>query len=276
MKDKNHKSVFNRVLKRYFPDAQVSWDDLLIYLSAYTYKDDKYRIDDILGNDYLLLHEIYEISCLKREGLRIDRNVIIKNREAVYQCHLRAMDFEIGRACEEGKIEHVRRRIKDLKSYLIDPYLPENLRNEVKKIIEKHGMCSNFGVYALLIYNPRHQNLKIGSLGVNSFPMGYYVYIGSAQRNLEKRLKRHCSSNKNLRWHIDYFLNHTKIIDYFSLPLPRKCEEETAMEMQKKFNFIKGFGSSDSHASSHLFYGNGDIWAEVKNILRNCLEKERL
>ena len=144
MNVKNNKNVFNRVLERYFPNAQVSWDELLLYLSAYKYEDDKCGIDDIFKNDYLLLHEIYEISCLKRKGLKIDRDVIIKNREITYECHLRAMDFEIGKACEEDETEHVRRRIEDLKSYLTDPHLPENLRKEVKKIIEKYAKCSNF------------------------------------------------------------------------------------------------------------------------------------
>ena len=273
MNAKNNKNVFNRVLKRYFPDAQVSWDDLLLYLSAYKYEDDKYGIDDIFGNDYLLLHEIYEISCLKRGGLRIDRNVIIKNRETVYHCHLRAMDFEIDKACEEGKKEHVRRRIKDLKSYLTDPHLPENLRNEVKKIIEKYAICSNFGVYALLIYNPKDQNLKIGSLGTIHFPEGYYVYIGSAQRGLRKRIERHYSSEKNLKWHIDYFLRYAKPIDHFSLPLPRTCEEIIAIWMQNYFEFVKNFGSSDSHASSHLFYDRKYIWEKVKSLFWKCILK---
>ena len=132
----------------------------------------------------------------------------------------------------------------------------------------------NHGVYAILIENSKEKEMRIGSLGMVHFSKGYYVYIGSAQRNLEKRINRHYSPRKKLRWHIDYLLNHAKIIDHFSLPLPKKCEERVAVEMQNIFPYIKDFGSSDTHASSHLFYCEENIiWEKVKELLSECMDE---
>jgi len=137
----------------------------------------------------------------------------------------------------------------------------------VEKEDKKHG------VYALLIENSKEKELEIGSLGMVHFSKGYYVYIGSAQRGLKRRIERHYSRNKKLRWHIDYLLNHAKIIDHLSLPLPKKCEEMVALEMQNIFPYIKNFGSSDTHASSHLFYCEEDsIWQKVKELLSKCID----
>ena len=271
MNIKNQKDRFYRVLKQYFPDARLLWDDFCVYLSAYTYENDKYEIDDIFKSDYLLLHEISEILCLKRKGLKIDRNIIIKNREMVYECHLKAIDFEIDNACKERKTTHARKRMYDLISYLDDPYLPSGLINKVRNIIEKYALCSNFGVYALFIYNSKDLYLKVGALGRIHFPKGYYVYIGSTQRGMRKRFKGDYFSHKKPMCHIDYFLNYTKIIDYFLLPLTRDCVEHTAIKMQKHFKFIKNFGSSHSKASSHLFYGKKKIWTDTKRLFRKCL-----
>ncbi len=129
------------------------------------------------------------------------------------------------------------------------------------------------GIYALFIENPKDMDLKVGSLGLVHFPWGYYVYIGSAQKNLRKRIERHYSKEKKMKWHIDYFLQHAYLVGHFYLELPKSCEEQVAIEMAKREKFIKNFGSSDSKAKSHLFYGSKDIWGEVKRIMYDCTRK---
>ena len=99
--------------------------------------------------------------------------------------------------------------------------------------------------------------IDIGSLGKIQFPKGYYVYIGSAQNSLEKRIHRHCSKNKKIRWHIDYLVSKNKVkITNVYFKIAGKAEEcKTAQKIAdiSTAEPIKGFGSSDCRCMSHLF-----------------------
>ena len=122
------------------------------------------------------------------------------------------------------------------------------------------------GIYALLIMMERRR-IKIGSLGNIEFKKGYYVYIGSSQKNLNRRIERHYRKEKKLRWHIDYLLQYGEILDYTTVNLGKEWEEKIAKKLEKEFEFIPNFGSSDSHARSHLFYCKSwNIWERVKDI----------
>ena len=110
------------------------------------------------------------------------------------------------------------------------------------------------GIYALLIHC-NNMTIIVGKLGKIHFASGYYVYIGSAQKNLKKRIARHYRKNKKIKWHIDYLLQDAIVTMHITAPLPKFCEEKIAMSLQEQFAYVHGFGSSDSHAKSHLFYG---------------------
>ena len=96
--------------------------------------------------------------------------------------------------------------------------------------------------YQLFINVTKEIDLKIGKLGRYLFPVGSYVYTGSAKKNINKRIERHLSKKK-LHWHIDYLLNNdaAQIIDI-------KKSEMIECNLNKKTNgtrIIKGFVSSD-------------------------------
>ena len=108
--------------------------------------------------------------------------------------------------------------------------------------------------YQLFINVPKEIDLIIGKLGIYLFPVGSYVYAGSAKKNINKRIERHLSKKKKLHWHIDYLLNNdaAQIIDI-------KKSEMIECSLNKKTNgtiIIKGFGSSDCNlcCGSHLKY----------------------
>lgn len=48
--------------------------------------------------------------------------------------------------------------------------------------------------------------LQVGALGQVSLTPGLYLYVGSARRRLDARLRRHLRPEKKRRWHIDYLL----------------------------------------------------------------------
>jgi hypothetical protein len=60
--------------------------------------------------------------------------------------------------------------------------------------------------YQLLIEVVAPVRVAVGRLGEFEFPAGLYCYTGSARRNFEARVRHHLSSEKKMRWHIDYLL----------------------------------------------------------------------
>lgn len=112
--------------------------------------------------------------------------------------------------------------------------------------------------YQLWVRLARPVRVVVGRFAVFDFPAGDYSYTGSARRNLAARLRRHCSSDKRLRWHIDYLL---------AADGAEVLASRTTAESECQFNarqagqvLLPGFGSSDCQAGcgSHLKYRGKD------------------
>ncbi len=111
------------------------------------------------------------------------------------------------------------------------------------------------GIYALLLFLDIDLSIDVGALGKTSFKRGTYVYVGSAQNNLEKRVARHMRKEKKLFWHIDYFLDSgfARILKVFFKRGGKAEECVLANEIAKRGDPINGFGCSDCNCGSHLF-----------------------
>jgi len=96
----------------------------------------------------------------------------------------------------------------------------------------------------------------VGALGNVHFREGSYVYVGSAQRNLEKRVQRHLRKEKKLFWHIDYFLSNerARIEKVFFRQGDKLAECASAQELGRQGEPVAGFGCSDCRCQSHLFW----------------------
>jgi len=118
------------------------------------------------------------------------------------------------------------------------------------------------GVYILFLRILDDVKLRVGGLGEIELEKGLYAYVGSAQNNLEKRLARHRSKAKRLRWHIDYLTASDKVIveSAYAYELPKEYEcrmaELLARISQKA---VRGFGSSDCRCPGHLFRIGGIV-----------------
>jgi Uri superfamily endonuclease len=97
--------------------------------------------------------------------------------------------------------------------------------------------------------------VNVGALGLLVFPSGLYAYVGSAQNNLELRVKRHQSRQKRLFWHIDYLLNNeaARVIGVYYMQSDKAKECKIAVLLDENAESIAGFGCSDCHCKSHLF-----------------------
>ena len=110
------------------------------------------------------------------------------------------------------------------------------------------------GIYVLLMELKVDEQIKIGKLGKIVFKKGFYAYVGSAMNGLENRIQRHLKRKKKLHWHIDWFLRSAKIKDVMYLESSNKMECKVAQVLAKRFESIKGFGSSDCKCTSHMFF----------------------
>lgn len=111
------------------------------------------------------------------------------------------------------------------------------------------------GVYILLASVSQSFTRSVGALGSIAFEKGFYAYVGSAQNNLQKRLKRHLRRNKQKFWHVDYLLacEAARVVAVFWKEGKKELECETARKMGQFGLAVKGFGSSDCSCESHLF-----------------------
>jgi Uri superfamily endonuclease len=111
------------------------------------------------------------------------------------------------------------------------------------------------GVYILIIQVGEDIDVDVGALGRIAFKKGLYAYVGSAQTNLEKRIKRHRRKEKRKFWHVDYLLDNAaaKIVKVFYKQVAKTEECAIAKEIGERGELIAGFGCSDCECRSHLF-----------------------
>jgi len=111
------------------------------------------------------------------------------------------------------------------------------------------------GIYVLIIQVDEDIDVNVGALGKLTFKKGLYAYVGSAQNNIEQRVKRHLRKKKHKYWHIDYLLDNdaTKVAKVFNKEADKTEEYTTAKIIGEKGEPIDNFGSSDCHCKSHLF-----------------------
>ena len=119
-------------------------------------------------------------------------------------------------------------------------------------IVEKEARDS--GSYILILRLREESTIPVGGLGGIRFRKGYYLYVGSARRNLSSRLGRHRRLRKRLFWHVDFL----RAIAEFHFAVPIRTQDVLECAIARAVREIAeweipGFGSSDCLCSSHLY-----------------------
>jgi sugar fermentation stimulation protein A len=121
-----------------------------------------------------------------------------------------------------------------------------------------HGVLaeSNGGNYLVMLELAVDRDIAVGALGTIRFDRGWYVYAGSARKNLSARINRHLRKVRKLKhWHIDYLTCYAERIKAFPIFSYRNLECELARELERLGGrAVPGFGSSDCRCESHLYY----------------------
>ncbi|WP_293986558.1 DNA/RNA nuclease SfsA [uncultured Megasphaera sp.] len=110
------------------------------------------------------------------------------------------------------------------------------------------------GDYLFVLHLNKTKDISVGSLGTLHFPQGYYVYAGSAKKNLAARLARHSRKRKKMHWHIDYLRQEADVVAALPIRTADDLEHDLARAVAKIADWqIDGFGCTDCRCPSHLF-----------------------
>jgi sugar fermentation stimulation protein A len=119
------------------------------------------------------------------------------------------------------------------------------------------------GNYLIVLELPASVKAAVGALGAIHFEKGWYVYAGSAQKNLSHRMSRHVrKTRKQKHWHLDYLTPYAGKIEALPIMSYRNLECDLAGELGRLGGkAVPGFGSSDCggkgrRCQSHLYYFN--------------------
>lgn len=122
------------------------------------------------------------------------------------------------------------------------------------------------GIYLLIIDSNYPIEVEVGALGDIGFHEGRYIYVGSAQNGVEKRVERHLRDDKRKHWHIDHLLEEAQVKEVMGYGEKKKGECRTAAILKEKFSPVEDFGCSDCRCDSHLFYSEEDVDSLIEKI----------
>lgn len=118
---------------------EVSAQEFYDWMTGEIFSEDITTLRDVLGSEYLMVHELVEISELKKMGLKIHKRVIVESpKEVIYKAHFFAQEFEMDYALRKKDYFYVKLRLRAHKNVLYDDSnLPDNLIPIAQKIYDK-------------------------------------------------------------------------------------------------------------------------------------------
>ena len=121
-------------------------EEFYAFLSGDKISNERVTIRDIVGNEYMMVHVVVELSELKRQGLEIGaKTVADTDKEKLYEAHLRAADYEMGYAMLIEDYYWMKHRLEYLVSMIEnDKNLPESLKPVASKIYENFKPYLNY------------------------------------------------------------------------------------------------------------------------------------
>jgi DNA-binding transcriptional ArsR family regulator len=128
----------------------VSYDELYSYLTGDTPTGDVIDFNNVIENKYYFIHEIVEICELKRRGIDISGETVVKYYPKVYEAHIEALDKELGYAFINNDLEWIKDRVitayKQLKVEerillrYIDKKSVDELMKKMREVLTKYDI----------------------------------------------------------------------------------------------------------------------------------------
>lgn len=131
-----------RALKRLgYVTTDISEREFYDYMTGEIFSNDQTTLRDVLGNEFLMIHELVEISELKKMGARISKRVIVDSpKTVIYTAHFAAMETELNYALSKGDTFWAKFRLNQHKTGVLedDPNLPEEMRRGAEEMLKKY------------------------------------------------------------------------------------------------------------------------------------------
>jgi sugar fermentation stimulation protein A len=197
---------------------------------------------------------IRQLNELAEQGYKSYVYYLVLNKSAKYFIPDFHIDFQYGKTFLKASNVN----FKALRLHIADPVSIDLAATQAipvkKSIVNRH--CTKKGSYILVMENEEDAQYAIGAQGIMDFPQGFYVYVGSAMTNLNKRIKRHKRKRKKTHWHIDHLTGgEMEIVEDYRIRRSDRIESQLSKEIETLAGkSIAGFGASDTENNSHLHY----------------------
>lgn len=113
--------------------CRTSVADLKAWFNADTPFEDS-CLDDIIGNPYLVIHELVEVDEVLEMGLKIGKNTIVDNIQKVDEAHLKATTVELLTAFINGDGAHISSRLPDIQRWIDDPTVTTRQKKKYRRL----------------------------------------------------------------------------------------------------------------------------------------------
>jgi hypothetical protein len=122
-----------------YVSEKVSAKEFHDYMTGEIFSEDKTSLRDVLDSEFLMIHELVEMSELKKMGKTINKRTIMESpKTTIYEAHFTAMEYELNQALLMEDCSWIGTRLEQHKLVLVnDPHLPEELKPRGKAILER-------------------------------------------------------------------------------------------------------------------------------------------
>lgn len=118
-----------QLLRDHGYDCNTTAGDLVRWFEADTPFDENFGLDEVLKEPLIVVHELVEIENVKKMGLAMEKDVIVKNLEKVDDAHMIATEVELRLAASMKDVKHLRDRLENIRMWSEDDTVtPENKR----------------------------------------------------------------------------------------------------------------------------------------------------
>jgi hypothetical protein len=132
------KEATEKLREMEYESQNISPREFYYYMTGETPTGDIITILDVLENDFLMIHEVVEISELKKFGISINKQTVMMTfPNPINDAHYTAIKYELGYALSSKNCDWLKIRMKHAKSWLEDEDLPQHLIPRYKAVIEK-------------------------------------------------------------------------------------------------------------------------------------------
>jgi hypothetical protein len=116
----------------------VSPREFYSYMTGETLSGDRITLEEVLRSDFLTLHEVIEISELKKKGIPINEVTTVNcPLKTTYEAHMTAVEYEIKYALKREDPTYVKLRLAHMREWLKDENIPKESTPKLKSMVEK-------------------------------------------------------------------------------------------------------------------------------------------